>query len=88
MKVIDKAATRWEKIAIRLNLDRHQIAEIKRDHHFSTDACREVFCMWLDGRGGLRRPITWITLIRVLEEAGINEIARKLRAVIGKVNNS
>lgn len=88
MNVIEGVATRWENIATRLNFDMNQIEHISRTNHFQAeDACRAVFSEWLKGKEGLRLPITWKTLIRALEEAGLGQTAWKLRTMIGEVKN-
>ena len=82
VKVISRAAAVWERVATRLHFEGHEIICIKRDHHFQTlDACFAMFREWIEGKG--RKPTTWDTVIKVLEEAELNEIAEDLRDVLG-----
>ena len=67
VKLIDTAAAVWDKVAIRLHFERHDIARIARDHHQqSVLAAKTVFTEWLDGKG--RQPPSWAVLIKALKE--------------------
>ena len=81
VKVIRRVAAKWEEVATSLHFDGHDIERIKRDHNNSClEACRTVFMEWLEGEG--LEPITWETLIKVLNEAGFSEPASDLEHVI------
>ena len=55
---------------------------IERDHHLQTmAACQKVFMLWLKGKG--RSPQTWETIIKVLEEAELSEMASDLKVILG-----
>ena len=82
MKILSISAGYWEQIATRLYFEAEDIISIGRDHHLQTmDACRKVFMFWLAGRG--RSPQTWETIIKVLEEAELSEMASDLKVVLG-----
>ena len=50
--------------------------------HQPQDACIQMFSDWLVGGLGLREPITWATLIEVLIEAGLVDLAQDLEGII------
>ena len=33
-------------------------------------ACEEMMSVWLEGREGVRQPLTWATLLAALKETG------------------
>jgi hypothetical protein len=79
--VIKQAAAKWESVATSLYFESHDITRIKRDIHYqSIDACRTVFIEWLEGNG--RKPTTWNTVIKALEEADLSELAGDLKIVL------
>ena len=78
VKVIEQAAAKWEKVATRLYFESHDISRIRKDYHQQTiEACRTVFIEWLQGKG--RKPTTWDTVIKALEEADLSELAGDLK---------
>ena len=82
VKVISRVAAKWETVATRLHFEGHDIERIEKDHHNqSLDACRTMFIEWLEGN--CRKPTTWKTVIKVLEEAELAEVASDLRDVFG-----
>ena len=82
VKVISRVAASWEKVAIRLHFECHEIRSISRDKQLTVvDACREVFTQWLEGKG--RTPTTWRTVIEALEEADFSEVTNDLKEIIG-----
>ena len=81
VRVIKQAAAKWESVATRLYFGFDDISRIKRDVHYqSIDACQTVFTEWLQGNG--RKPTTWSTVIKVLEEAELSELAADLKTVL------
>lgn len=81
LKMIDQSAAKWEKLAIRLHFENHDVSRIRKDHHLqSVDACRTALMEWLDGKG--RQPTTWGTLIKALVEAEMAELAGDLELVL------
>ena len=82
VKTLSRSAGYWEQIATRLYFEAEDIMSIGRDHHLQTmDACRKMFMLWLEGKG--RSPQTWETIIRVLEEAELLEMASDLKVILG-----
>ena len=81
VKVIEQAASKWEKVATRLYFESHDISRIRKDYHQQTiDACRTVFIEWLQGKG--RKPTSWDTVIMALKEADLSELAGDLKVVL------
>ena len=81
VKVIENAAAKWEEVATRLYFESHDISRIRKDYHQQTiEACRTVFIEWLQGKG--RKPTTWDTVIKALEEADLSELAGDLKVVL------
>ena len=84
VRVINRAAATWERVAIRLYFKGHEIKSIERNKHFQTgNACRAIFIEWLEGKG--RQPTTWETLIEALEEADLSELASDLKDTLEAV---
>ena len=80
VKVIEQAAAKWNKLATRLYFEPQDISRIRNDvHHQSIDACETVLSEWRQGQG--RKPITWDTVIKALEEADLSELAADLKVV-------
>ena len=83
IRIIDRIAYKWRRVAIRLHFEAHQIEGIEQDCHYQTsDASRKMIMKWLDGGGSLRKPITWATLIEALEEADLSEVAKDIVSIL------
>ena len=80
VKVIERTAAYWERVAMRLHFEGHEIDTIAADYRQSEDACRKMFSDWLLGKG--RQPKSWETVIGSLNEAGFGEIASDLSDAI------
>ena len=81
MRVIERAAAKWVSVATRLHFESHDISRIREDYNQQTiKACQAVFIEWLEGKG--RTPTTWNTVIKVLEEADLSELAGELKIVL------
>ena len=81
LKLIQSIAAKWEQIARRLYFDHHVIDIITKDCPQQAElACQSVLTRWLNGEG--RQPISWMTLITVLDEADLSSIAEDLKKFI------
>lgn len=80
VKVIATVASKWDKIALRLHFDHHDIERIRKDNSQSEQACQKMFCEWIDGKG--RKPTNWSTLIKALEEAEYSKLASDIKTVL------
>ena len=82
VKVIETVVSTWNKIALRLHFNHHDISRINRDNHEqSMEAMSAVFTEWLEGKG--RKPTTWETLITALKESEHLIIASDLQVIFG-----
>lgn len=83
VKVLEIAGNKWERIATRLHFEQNRISRIWTDSQSNTErACRSVFSIWLDGKDGLRTPRTWGTVINVLKESDLSQLAEELKEVL------
>ena len=81
VRVIKQAAAKWESVATRLYFESHDITRIREDYHQqSIKACQTVFIEWLEGRG--RKPTTWDTVIKALDEANLSELSADLKVAL------
>ena len=80
VKVIDRTAAHWERVATTLHFEGHEIKTIRADYHQCEDACRNLFIEWIDGKG--RQPKTWETVISALNEADFGDVSSDLSDVL------
>ena len=80
VRVIDKVAHKWEEFAMRLYFEDEDIMRIKRDCPQTQQASRQVVMEWRKGKG--RKPTTWATLIKALDEAKLSEAAKELEFIL------
>ena len=84
--MISNAAYRWEQVAKLLHIDSSVIRSIGwNSRSRPEDACTSVLAIWLGGGlrgGGVREPITWATLVEVLEEAHLGYLSNELKSVL------
>jgi hypothetical protein len=83
LRVFEKGAGKWDKIATRLYFDGNRIAQIGMECPYNAfKACQSTFSEWLDGKEGLRTPTAWTTVITALKEAGLGRLAGDLEEVL------
>lgn len=41
--------------------------------------CRQIFMLWLQGKG--KQPVTWSTLVTILHEIDLNQLAQSIADV-------
>ena len=81
VKVIDGVAHEWKKFATRLHFGFNDIKRVEKDCHYQQlDACQQVVGEWLSGRG--RRPTSWSTVIKALNEIELDVLAKDLKTVL------
>lgn len=84
IKVIEHAAVKWNKLATRLYFEPQDINRIRNDvQNQSINACETVLSEWLQGKG--RKPTTWDTVIKALEEADLSELSADLRIIFSSL---
>ena len=83
IRIIRSVASKWKEVATRLYFEPNHIALIEKNHpHDCESACREVFSEWILGHG--RKPISWITLLKALNESEFSEMARELETFLSQ----
>lgn len=55
-------------------------AIVKQYHYDATDINIEILQRWIQGKGKL--PVDWATLIKVLKDIGLPELARKMEQTL------
>ena len=77
VKIIDRVADQWAKLARALGFDAATYDK------FITDkaSCEDMFTCWLRGGQNLR-PATWDWLIKSLEDSGFTELANNVKKVV------
>ena len=84
VRVFEGTASKWESIATRLYFEGNTISQIwTESQNNQLGACRSVFTEWLSGKEGLRTPRTWSTVIKVLQEAHLGQLADELKEILG-----
>ena len=85
MSILKEGASKWEDIATRLYFNGSTISQIRNDSQNNMQgACRSVFIKWIEGESGLRGPRTWDTVIKILREAGLGQLAEDLEIVLSE----
>ena len=83
VRVLEGAASNWERVAIRLYFEGNMISQIwTENQNDQLHACPSAFTQWLDGNDRLRVPRTWKTVIEALKEAGLGQLADDLTDVL------
>ena len=83
VRIFERGASKWDRIATRLHFEGHMIEQIWTDSkHDTFRACQTIFTKWLDGLEGLRTPRTWDTVIKALKEADLGQLADDLKKVL------
>lgn len=77
--IIEIVASDWEKVATTLKFSPSAIKIIEKDNKSNCEnACYEMFRQWLDGKKDTRKPVSWTTLIEVLNQCDKSELAKRL----------
>lgn len=84
VRVLEGSANKWDGIARRLYFSGSMISQIRTESQSDgLRACQSVFSQWLDGKEGLHKPRTWSTVIEVLKEAHLGQLADDLKEALG-----
>lgn len=76
-------AYKWKQLAMSLNFDGPKIESIDMGAMYKPEeACRQMLVKWLDGDDELKGPVTWGTLIQSLIDAGLVDMADRLKEII------
>ena len=83
VRVLEGSASKWDRVATRLYFDGNMISRIWiESQNDQLRACRNAFTQWLDGNERLCTPRTWKTVIEVLKEAGLGQLANDLTGAL------
>ena len=83
MRAIEGVAYKWKELAMSLNFDGPRIESIDIGALCKPEeACRQMLVKWLDGDDDLRGPVIWATLIQCLIDAGLVDMADRLKELI------
>ena len=83
MEIIKSVAPEWQKICVQMDFDPdgntlELIAETERRN--PVPCCMSVFRHWLKGSG--IQPMTWGTLLEILERCGYLHLAEKVKEAL------
>ena len=76
-------AAKWKDFGYLLDFDEtgRTLNRIAKDHPLDAEeCCAQMMREWLEGRGS--KPATWATLIDLLKDAEINDLAQQLEEMI------
>ena len=83
LRIMEKVAPKWKKMAVSLGFDEANIKAIEMGCHYQPeDASREMFSQWLEGVNCDLKPATWSTLVQSLMDVNLRNIARFLRNLV------
>ena len=78
MNVVEKIAS-YSDFGVMLleDDDGSKMSNIEKEKRGNvSDIVRHVFMLWRQGKG--RQPVTWVTLIAVLQDIGLNALAQNI----------
>ena len=82
VEIIKSIAPNWNRLGIHLDFDEtgQTLNCIAKEHPFNPiDCCTQMMREWLEGRG--RQPATWATLIDLLKDAEMNDLAQQVENI-------
>ena len=93
LKIYDKIAHKWNKIATRLGFEPGRISSIQKKYSDDVDRVTDgVFNVWFENAMGLPNadnyPKTWQGLINLLKDSELSEVATELHTAITSPRNS
>ena len=80
--VLERIATEYETFGIKILEDEtgDTVEVIKEDERSAGRIKRQIAMQWLKGKG--KQPVTWGTLVHVLESMKLRELAKKIREAL------
>ena len=60
----------------------HTDAIVRESHERAGDINTKIFRLWVKGEG--MQPVSWATLVSVLEDIGLNTLARDIEHVVSE----
>ena len=83
VEIIKAIAPDWSRFGIHFDFDEtgQTLKCIAKEHPFNPiDCCTQMMREWLEGRG--RQPATWATLIDLLKDAEMNDLAQQVEEIV------
>ena len=88
VKVKERVCAYWDDVATQLSFSPGLIDIIRRENDRLEKAFDDVMKRWLNGTEGTRKPITWKTLLTVLEDADHSVLADDIKNILPDVLRS
>ena len=82
LEVKERGCAHWEETAIHLRFSPGLIATIKKDNDKAGNAFDDMMTQWLNGTKGTRQPVTWRTLLTVLQEINHGVLAGDIKSIL------
>ena len=83
IKIIESVALQWKQLGDLLDFDPEgrtlELIEANNQLKGHVACCREMFVMWLKGKG---KEVTWEELIDILEDIDQSELAKKVKTAL------
>ena len=82
---MDDMASRWRNVGLGLSFKPSELDCIESSHlKDPVKCCEKLMSQWLDGFVNDRdsRPKTWSTLLEVIEDARLGELADKIEKIV------
>ena len=89
MRITERVAEKWEKLAIKLGFNDDRINIINRNVHYRDPegACFDMFDRWLNGDHDLKSP-EWLNLIMSLQETSVPKFKQLARELMNAFSHS
>ena len=85
VRLIESVAYKWKELAKELDFSVEKIDSIDAETNSKHEkACPQMLEEWVGGDDELKGPVTWITLIQCPMDAGLMDIADRLKEIIYK----
>ena len=82
INILQRISTEYEKFGIRILADKtgDEVEEIKDEQTVASRIKRTIAQRWLKGNG--KNPVTWRTLVEVLDSMGLREVTKEIREAL------
>ena len=82
INILQRIGTDYERFGIRILADEtgDKIEEIKDEQTAASKIKRAIARQWLKGNG--KNPVTWRTLVEVLDNMGLRELTKEIREAL------
>ena len=86
VRVYNKAAWKWNRVADNLGLEPGEIESIRRNHFTDDERVTDVFRHWFDNANNLpnkeRYPKKWSGLIRLLKDSDLGQLSEEVKRAV------